>query len=86
MLRLVLALIVVLSSQCVAACAVVPPAHCHGDASPSCDRGAEQETAVVVDVAPSMIAVLFDDSGVSVFAVERAVVRLYERPKPPLRI
>lgn len=90
MLRLALAMIVVISSQCVAACAVTdcvkPPAHCHEDAKPSCERGAEQETAVFIDVAPPMIAVLFDDSGGAEFAADRAVVRVNLRPKPPLRI
>lgn len=90
MLRLVLAMIVVISSQCVAACAatdcVKPPAHCHEDAKPSCEREAEQETAVVVDLAPALDVALFDDSSVSVFAVERAVVTVCLRPKPPLRI
>ncbi|MBM3767852.1 MAG: hypothetical protein FJW32_20885 [Acidobacteria bacterium] len=87
---LALAMIVVISSQCVAACeatdCVKPPAHCHEDAKPSCERGADQETPMVVDLAPALIVAPYDDSGVSVVVAERAVVRVDLRPKPPLRI
>ncbi len=86
----VLAMIVVISSQCMAACAVTdcvkPPAHCHEDAKPSCEREADQETPIVADVAPAIVSLPIDAPGVAVFAVDRAVARVYLRPKPPLRI
>jgi hypothetical protein len=87
---LALAMIVVISSQCVAACTVTeslkPPAHCHEDAKPSCNSGAEQETAAVIAVTPEMAVVLLFDVGALAAGRNCVVARVDLRPKPPLRI